>query len=198
MSNWSAQARCRTMARPYRMNERNSRVGPTGIKWAKPATRSDWHFKPGSAVYRQDHLRFVAKQPCLVCGRQPCDAHHLRFAPSRGLSLKVSDEFTVSRTAPHRQGIGLVGESRSRAHQPGAQALAGNPPFPCFCGCPGRRQREARSGERSISHVSRYGALPIARFFVFENSFKEIELNISTTYNCTPVVRLANRIGITK
>jgi hypothetical protein len=29
------------------------------------------------------HLRFVAKQPCLVCGRQPCDAHHLRFAQSR-------------------------------------------------------------------------------------------------------------------
>ena len=55
---------------------------------------------------------------------------------------------TPSRTAPHRQGIGLVGESRSRAHQPGAQALAGNPPPPRFCRCPGRRQREARSGER--------------------------------------------------
>ena len=55
---------------------------------------------------------------------------------------------TPSRTAPHRQGIGLVGESRSRAHQPGAQALAGNPPAPRFCRCPGRRQREARSGER--------------------------------------------------
>ena len=47
----------------------------------------------------ETHLRFVAKQPCLVCGRQPCDAHHLRFAQSRGLSLKVSDEFTVPRAA---------------------------------------------------------------------------------------------------
>ena len=43
----------------------------------------------------KQHLRFIAKQPCLVCGRQPCDAHHLRFAQSRGHSLKVSDEFTV-------------------------------------------------------------------------------------------------------
>jgi hypothetical protein len=41
------------------------------------------------------HLKFVASQPCLVCGRQPCDPHHLRFAPPRALGLKVSDEFTV-------------------------------------------------------------------------------------------------------
>ena len=26
------------------------------------------------------HLAFVASQPCLVCQRSPCDAHHLRFA----------------------------------------------------------------------------------------------------------------------
>jgi hypothetical protein len=26
------------------------------------------------------HLRFVALQPCLICGRAPSDAHHLRFA----------------------------------------------------------------------------------------------------------------------
>ena len=187
------------------MNERNSRVGPTGIKWAKPATRSDWHFKPGSAVYRQDPPA-VRGQTALPRLRAPA----LRCPPSAVRAIPRSQPQgqrrihgpavpgTPSRTAPHRQGIGLVGESRSRAHQPGAQALAGNPPFPCFFGCPGRRQREARSGERSISHVSRYGALPIARFFVFENSFKEIQLNISTTYNCTPVVRLANRIGITK
>jgi hypothetical protein len=26
------------------------------------------------------HVKAVAKQPCLICGRQPADAHHLRFA----------------------------------------------------------------------------------------------------------------------
>src|SRR5262245_11407706 len=41
------------------------------------------------------HLKFVATQPCLVCGRQPSDPHHLRFAQPRAIGLKVSDEFTV-------------------------------------------------------------------------------------------------------
>jgi Rad52/22 family double-strand break repair protein len=36
-----------------------------------------------------DHLRFVASQPCVVCGRQPSDPHHLRFAQPRALGLKV-------------------------------------------------------------------------------------------------------------
>jgi hypothetical protein len=43
----------------------------------------------------KDHLKFVSKQACLVCGREPSDAHHLRFAQPRALGRKVSDEFTV-------------------------------------------------------------------------------------------------------
>jgi hypothetical protein len=34
----------------------------------------------------KEHLKFVARQPCLVCGRQPSDAHHLRFAQPRAAS----------------------------------------------------------------------------------------------------------------
>jgi hypothetical protein len=41
------------------------------------------------------HRAFVARQPCLVCGRSPSDPHHLRFAQPRALGRKVSDEFTV-------------------------------------------------------------------------------------------------------
>jgi hypothetical protein len=41
------------------------------------------------------HLLFVAAQPCLICQRLPCDAHHLRFAQPRSLGRKVSDEYTV-------------------------------------------------------------------------------------------------------
>jgi hypothetical protein len=41
------------------------------------------------------HLKFVAQQPCLICGRTPSDAHHVRFAQPRALGRKVSDEFTV-------------------------------------------------------------------------------------------------------
>ena len=41
------------------------------------------------------HLKFVASLPCLICGRSPTDAHHLRFTQPRAMGLKVSDEFTV-------------------------------------------------------------------------------------------------------
>src|SRR6516225_6341817 len=37
----------------------------------------------------RDHVKSVAKQPCLVCGRRPADAHHLRFAQSPALGRKV-------------------------------------------------------------------------------------------------------------
>jgi len=43
----------------------------------------------------KEHRAFVARQPCLVCGRSPSDPHHLRFAQPRALGRKVSDEFTV-------------------------------------------------------------------------------------------------------
>jgi hypothetical protein len=60
-------------------------------------------------VRDKTHLRFVAKQPCLICGRQPCDAHHLRFAQSRGLGLKVSDEFTVPLCRGHHREVHRAG-----------------------------------------------------------------------------------------
>src|SRR6202030_3438059 len=43
----------------------------------------------------KDHLKFVSRQPCLVCGRAPSDPHHLRFTQARALGRRVSDEFTV-------------------------------------------------------------------------------------------------------
>jgi len=55
------------------------------------------------------HLRFVASQPCLVCGRQPSDPHHLRFAQPRAIGLKVSDEFTVPLCRGHHRQLHQVG-----------------------------------------------------------------------------------------
>ena len=43
----------------------------------------------------KEHLRFVAQQACLVCGRKPSDPHHLRFMQPRALGWKVSDEFVA-------------------------------------------------------------------------------------------------------
>src|SRR5262249_17453361 len=55
------------------------------------------------------HLKFVASQPCLVCGRQPSDPHHLRFAQPRGMGLKVSDEFTVPLCRGHHRQLHQAG-----------------------------------------------------------------------------------------
>ncbi len=49
------------------------------------------------------HLDFVSAQPCTICGRQPCDPHHLRFAQPRALGRKVSDEFTVPLCRTHHR-----------------------------------------------------------------------------------------------
>ena len=52
----------------------------------------------------------VAKQPCLVCGRRPADAHHLRFAQSPALGRKVSDEFTVPMCRGHHREVHRCGD----------------------------------------------------------------------------------------
>ena len=51
------------------------------------------------------HLAFVASHPCLVCGRRPAQAHHLRFAQRRAMAMKVSDEFTVPLCAVHHDAL---------------------------------------------------------------------------------------------
>ncbi len=56
-------------------------------------------------VRDRDHVRYVARQPCLVCDRRPSDAHHLRFAQSRALGCKVSDEFTVPLCRGHHREV---------------------------------------------------------------------------------------------
>jgi len=59
------------------------------------------------------HLRFVALQPCLVCGRTPSDPHHLRFAQPRALGRKTSDEFVVPLCRNHHDQNHQVGDEVS-------------------------------------------------------------------------------------
>ena len=60
----------------------------------------------------KEHLCFVAEQPCLVCGRLPSHAHHIRYAQPKGLGLKVSDEFTVPLCAIHHSENHTTGDER--------------------------------------------------------------------------------------
>jgi hypothetical protein len=57
----------------------------------------------------RDHVCFVAQQTCLVCGRWPCDAHHLRIAQN-ALGRKVSDEFTVPLCRGHHRELHRHGD----------------------------------------------------------------------------------------
>ena len=51
------------------------------------------------------HLRFVGAQPCLVCAQLPCDAHHLKFAQTKAMGRKVSDEFVVPLCRKHHHDL---------------------------------------------------------------------------------------------
>jgi hypothetical protein len=61
-------------------------------------------------VRDREHVKSVAKQPCLVCGRRPADAHHLRFAQLPALGRKVSDEFTVPLCRGHHRDVHRSGD----------------------------------------------------------------------------------------
>jgi len=85
--------------------------GPDSTKRPKTRSRSKVIDKSLLAlpeprrVRDRDHVRHVTKQPCLICGRQPSDAHHLRFAQSRALGRKVSDEFVVPLCRVHHREV---------------------------------------------------------------------------------------------
>jgi DNA recombination protein Rad52 len=60
----------------------------------------------------KDHLRYIASQPCLICGRTPSHAHHLRFAQPKAFGRKVSDEWTVPLCSTHHRALHNVGDER--------------------------------------------------------------------------------------
>ena len=61
----------------------------------------------------KEHCKFVATQPCIVCGRMPSEAHHIRFAQPRALGRKVSDEYTVPVCRLHHRELHRYGDEAS-------------------------------------------------------------------------------------
>jgi len=69
---------------------------------------------PTPRRYRnREHLRFITRQPCLICGRKPSDPHHLRHAQPRALGRKASDEFAVPLCRVHHREVHRVGDERA-------------------------------------------------------------------------------------
>ena len=59
------------------------------------------------------HLAFVSSQACLICGRQPSDAHHLRYVQPRALGRRASDEFTVPLCRAHHRALHATGDEKT-------------------------------------------------------------------------------------
>jgi ERF superfamily len=61
----------------------------------------------------REHLKFVASQPCLICGRTPSDPHHIKFAEQRAMGRKVGDRFTVPICRLHHRELHRKGNERA-------------------------------------------------------------------------------------
>jgi hypothetical protein len=79
----------------------------------------------------REHVKFVAKRACLICGRRPADPHHLRFAQHRALGRKVS-----AMSSPSRCAAAIIARPIAPATKPhGGKKLAWiRPPPPAHCG----------------------------------------------------------------
>jgi hypothetical protein len=93
-------------AEPPASGQTEQESNPHGSKPAQPKKKrsqpkgidkSTLHLAEPRRVRDREHVRYVGKQPCLICGRSPSDPHHLRFAQTRALGRKVSDEFKSQR-----------------------------------------------------------------------------------------------------
>jgi len=101
---WRPQASAAQVVRPNRKGPSDRRSEETGVD------KSALLLPEPRRVRDKGHVKFVSTQPCLVCGRQPADAHHLRFAQHPALGRKVSDEFTVPLCRGHHRELHRCGD----------------------------------------------------------------------------------------
>jgi hypothetical protein len=97
---------------PFFDHEKNITVSTIALR--ATSTNRQRRVKPKTIRLRdREHCKFVTTQPCLVCGRTPTEAHHLRFAQPRALGRKVSDEYTVPLCRLHHRELHRYGDEAS-------------------------------------------------------------------------------------
>ena len=97
-----------------------SRIGndaPRGIDKSVLAVAAPRRYR------NREHLRYVAQQACLLCGRKPSDPHHLGFTQPRALSRKVSDEFAVPLCRGHHRAVHRSRDERAWWKQAGIDPI---------------------------------------------------------------------------
>jgi hypothetical protein len=88
-----------------RLPENSRAAAPSEVPASNHVDKSLLVLPEPRRIRDKAHCKFVSRQPCLMCGRQPADAHHLRFAQHRALGRKVSDEFVVPLCRGHHREV---------------------------------------------------------------------------------------------
>jgi ERF superfamily len=99
-------------------------VTPGRHRRTVPIAKSALLIQEPRRIRDKEHLRYVAQQPCVICGRMPSDPHHLRFTQLRALGRKNSDEFTVPVCRGHHREVHGVGDEAQWWSNKGIDALS--------------------------------------------------------------------------
>ncbi len=118
-----AQQRSLTEARDFPAEEPSTPDSPKESPHSQAIDKSGLALPEPRRVRDRDHIRSIVQKPCLVCGRRPSNPHHLRFAQSRALSCKVSDQFTVPLCRGHHRELHRCGDEVAWWDRQGIDAL---------------------------------------------------------------------------
>jgi hypothetical protein len=128
-----------------------------------------------SRRYRnREHLRYVARQACLICGRRQSDSHHLRYLQPRAVGRKVSDEFAVPLCRSHHRAVHRAGDEQAWwkaagidpvkvARQLWRQSRLNDPPDPHQAGLAARPKTRSIASASDGTKDSRSDQLAIGR-----------------------------------
>jgi len=99
---------------PHRVaaDQRTEKDEPTPARQEGQIDKSILALPSAKRIRDKEHLRSVATRPCLICGRMPCQAHHVRFAQPNALGRKASDEWAVPLCALHHRSLHDAGDER--------------------------------------------------------------------------------------
>ena len=65
--------------------------------------KSALHISEPKRLRSKDHLRWIASQPCLICGFMPVQAAHIRYDHAGAMALKPGDNLVVPLCVDHHR-----------------------------------------------------------------------------------------------
>lgn len=105
------QADLRQAAEITTSNRPEMTTGPSSLL-GQPIDKSTLPLGEPKRIRDPEHLKVVARQPCLICGRQPSQAHHITYAQPAAMGRKVSDEWVVPLCAIHHRQLHDAGDEK--------------------------------------------------------------------------------------